>query len=287
MDNRNTITAICPHCGARQEADPTQDAAICRYCGAPFAVQTAVGAYSDRNIGPQASAPNYGGGVSPGPTYYSEPQKPKKRRIFWWIMGWIFCFPIPLTILIARNKKLNGWVKAGIIAAGWIAYLLLGARYRAGTPERTSTTAERSPSIVETTSTPRPTARPTPKPTAKPTPTPKPAEEEPAGEEPEAEESAEEEPSFSAGVTPEFKAAMDSYEAFFDEYCEFMKTMSDDPTDFNYLLQYADMMARYADTMEKLDAVDETELSPADDAYYIEVMARIEVKLLEAANYMS
>ena len=201
-------------------------------------------------------------------------------------MGWIFCFPIPLTILIARNKKLNGWVKAGIIAAGWIAYLLLGARYRAGTPERTSTTAERSPSIVETTSTPRPTARP-PKPTAKPTPTPKPAEEEPAGEEPEAEESAEEEPSFSAGVTPEFKAAMDSYEAFFDEYCEFMKTMSDDPTDFNYLLQYADMMARYADTMEKLDAVDETELSPADDAYYIEVMARIEVKLLEAANYMS
>ena len=38
--------------------------------------------------------------------------------------------------------------------------------------------------------------------------------------------------------------------------------------------------------MEKLDAIDESRLSPADDAYYIEVMTRIEVKLLQAAQYM-
>ena len=100
------------------------------------------------------------------------------------------------------------------------------------------------------------------------------------------EEPAEEEPSFSDGVTPEFKEAMDSYEAFFDEYCDFMQTMAEDPTDMTVLLRYADFMSQYADTMEKLDAIDETELSPADDAYYIEVMARINVKLLEAANYM-
>ena len=54
----------------------------------------------------------------------------------------------------------------------------------------------------------------------------------------------------------------------------------------DYLLQYAEMTTRYADSIEKLDAIGETELSPAGDAYYIEVMSRIEVKLLEAANYM-
>ena len=33
------------------------------------------------------------------------------------------------------------------------------------------------------------------------------------------------------------------------------------------------------------NTADESRLSPADDAYYNEVMARIEVKLLQAAQY--
>ena len=88
------------------------------------------------------------------------------------------------------------------------------------------------------------------------------------------------------GVSPEFKATMDSYEAFFDEYIAFMKAMSDDPNNTAMLLKYATMMMHYSETMEKLDAIDESKLSPADDAYYIEVMARIEVKLLQASQYM-
>ena len=79
---------------------------------------------------------------------------------------------------------------------------------------------------------------------------------------------------------------MDSYEAFFDEYINFMKAMSDDPANMTMLLKYTAMMTQYADTMEKLEAIDESRLSPADDAYYIEVMARIEVKMLQAAQYM-
>ena len=275
-NNRTPVYSYCPYCGAQQEIAPAQDAAICRYCGKPFAVQTAVGAYS----GTQQS----GAYASPGPTYYTEPQKPKKRRTFWWIAGWIFCFPIPLTILMLRNRKLPTAARIAIIALGWIVYLALGLRGRVNQTERTPS-APSIPAVVETTATPRPTTRPTatPKPTATPEP-----EEEAESEEKAApvEEPVEEEPSFSDGVTPEFKEAMDSYEAFFDEYCDFMQTMADDPTDMTVLLRYADFMSQYADTMEKLDAIDETELSPADDAYYIEVMARINVKLLEAANYM-
>lgn len=89
-----------------------------------------------------------------------------------------------------------------------------------------------------------------------------------------------------ADVSPEFKATMDSYEAFFDEFIDFLKVMSDDSDDIGTLLRYASMMMKYGETLEKLEAIDESKLSPADDAYYIEVMARIELKLLEAAYYM-
>ncbi len=134
---------------------------------------------------------------------------------------------------------------------------------------------------VETVATakPVPTAQPaaTPKPAATAAPTPKPVP---------TPTTAPEVAAAPTGVSPEFKATMDSYEAFFDEYITFMKAMSDDPNNTAMLLKYATMMMQYTETMEKLDAIDESKLSPADDAYYIEVMARIEVKLLQAAQYM-
>lgn len=37
------------------------------------------------------------------------------------------------------------------------------------------------------------------------------------------------------GLRPEFKEAMDSYEAFYDEYCAFMKKYMKNPTDLKLL----------------------------------------------------
>lgn len=295
MDNNthpNTTHAICPQCGTQQEVDPAQDAAICRYCGKPFSVETAISCFNERYVvNPKLDEAPIERFPRMGQTSYDATRKPGKRRIFWWVIGWIFCFPIPLTILVARSRRLSGVLKGIFIAAVWIAYLLLGLRYRSSTIDRTPTTKERTPAIVVAT-TPQPTVRPTARPAATPKPTEAPevavaaegAEDEPAEETPEPTPEPTPAP---AGVTPEFKAAMDSYEAFFDEYCDFMKKMSDDPTDFTVLMEYAEVMARYADIMDKLDDIDEDELSPADEAYYIESMARIEVKLLEAANYMN
>lgn len=82
------------------------------------------------------------------------------------------------------------------------------------------------------------------------------------------------------GMRPEFKEAMDGYEAFFDEYVAFMQKMSSDPGDFSMLAEYATFMLQYEDTMEKLDEIDEEDLSTEELAYYIEVTARIEQKLL-------
>ncbi len=86
----------------------------------------------------------------------------------------------------------------------------------------------------------------------------------------------------STDIRPEFKEAMDSYEAFFDEYCEFMKkyNASDDTT--SLLADYASYMVKYTDTMQKMNNISEDKLTDAEVAYYSEVSARISAKLIEA-----
>lgn len=51
---------------------------------------------------------------------------PKKRKTWLWVLGWIFIFPVPLTVLMLRKKDMKPAAKYGIIAAGWIVYLLIG-----------------------------------------------------------------------------------------------------------------------------------------------------------------
>ena len=108
------------------------------------------------------------------------------------------------------------------------------------------------------------------------------AEQKAAEEQAAAEQQAAEQASQNSGeVTVDFKTAMDSYEQFFNEYVEYMKTIegTDDPGVIVGAM--GDYMTQYADTMSKLDAIDEDSLSPADYAYYMEVHGRIMQKLAE------
>lgn len=91
-------------------------------------------------------------------------------------------------------------------------------------------------------------------------------------------------PDSSSPSEDDFKAAMDSYEAFFDKYVEFMNTYKNDGQPANMLADYLDMMSQYSDTMSKLDAIDESTLTPEQDQYYLEVMTRINQKLLSVAQ---
>ena len=47
-----------------------------------------------------------------------------------------------------------------------------------------------------------------------------------------------------SGIRPEFKEAMDSYEAFYTEYCEFMKEYNENPSDLALLAKYSDMISK-------------------------------------------
>lgn len=90
----------------------------------------------------------------------------------------------------------------------------------------------------------------------------------------------------SGDVNPDFKNAMDSYEAFFDEYVEFMKKYMNADSDelLSMTSDYMNYLQQYAETMEAMSEIDEDELSTADALYYAEVNARITAKLLEVAE---
>ena len=125
----------CPHCGARLEIDEDKKKAFCMYCGAELTIDSEKPATPYNNAEAagyefekgrqrameeiraeqqEASANPYAGQSA----MYGKP----KKHLFWWVVGWIFIFPIPLTILISRSK-LPKWAKALIIVAAWAIYL--------------------------------------------------------------------------------------------------------------------------------------------------------------------
>lgn len=94
---------------------------------------------------------------------------------------------------------------------------------------------------------------------------------------------AENEPS-ADGIRPEFKEAMDSYEAFYTEYCEFMKSYSENPTDLTLLTQYAEMLAKMEEMNEAFEAWDEDDLSSEELKYYLDVNNRVMQMLVDVAE---
>ena len=77
---------------------------------------------------------------------------------------------------------------------------------------------------------------------------------------------------------------MDSYEAFYDEYCDFMKKYAENSTDLKLIAEYADMVSELAEMDKKFQAWDEGEMNDAELKYYLEVNTRVTQKLLEVAE---
>lgn len=85
------------------------------------------------------------------------------------------------------------------------------------------------------------------------------------------------------GINSEFKEVMDSYEAFIDEYISFMKKYQKSNNELSMLSDYLNYMTKYTEVMEKLNTMEDDNLSDAELVYYQKVMARISEKLLEIA----
>lgn len=87
-------------------------------------------------------------------------------------------------------------------------------------------------------------------------------------------------------IRPEIKEAVDSYEAFVDEYCDFLKKMSKTSDTITMLEEYNKYIEKLSDMSEKFDKIENEDLTTAESAYYTEVMLRCNKKMLEASNDM-
>ena len=86
-------------------------------------------------------------------------------------------------------------------------------------------------------------------------------------------------------VDPEFKAALDQYEAFIDGYCDFLEVYlkADTNAQLSMMEDYAAWMSQYAEVMDAVRTLDacRDEMTPAQLSYYIEVTARVSQRMIE------
>ena len=154
----------------------------------------------------------------------------------------------------------------------WVLIVIVAASLynRGGQRGREMATRKPEPTAASAVSTPKPTAKPTAMPTEAPAET----------EAPQATALAE------TDIRPEVKEFLDAYEACMDEYVDFMqKYMNADPSSMASMMgDYYRILTRYTEFAEKIDAFDESELTNAELAYYLEVTNRVSQKLLSVAG---
>lgn len=86
------------------------------------------------------------------------------------------------------------------------------------------------------------------------------------------------------GMRPEFKEAMDAYEAFYKEYCELLKKYTENPTDFSILGKYADMLTKADEVDKAFQKWDESDLNSDELKYYLDVNNRVMKMVVDVAG---
>lgn len=107
----------CPTCGVKAG----RTAKICPTCGAEYY------SYACPECGYQ---PNAAKTVQPRTYAAQQPcvtqqPAPKKRKTWLWVLGWIFIYPVPLTVLLVRSKRMHIALKLAILIAAWLLYIAL------------------------------------------------------------------------------------------------------------------------------------------------------------------
>lgn len=83
-------------------------------------------------------------------------------------------------------------------------------------------------------------------------------------------------------LRPEVKEALDSYEALMNEYFDFMKKYNNATDKSSMIMGYLEVLQKYSDAMDKLNAIDDLELTTAENAYYLEVTTRVLARMSES-----
>ena len=108
----------CPNCGAEVTTK------FCEYCGSEMPKENATIYITNNYYGSTPQVHNNAPVSSPGGN--TAVPKKKKSRAGLWVLGWLFIFPLPLTILLLRKKDMKPVLKYGIIVIAWLLFFMLG-----------------------------------------------------------------------------------------------------------------------------------------------------------------
>ena len=129
------IQVHCKDCNGIMETDENSRILFCRYCGSK-ALEERIYEVSDEevknNVYRNEEIENQQIELEREKLRYEQEklryeQETKRKNLKWWILGWLLFFPIPLTILIIKNKTLSVKNKAIIISIIWGIVLVYGS----------------------------------------------------------------------------------------------------------------------------------------------------------------
>lgn len=124
------ISTVCPNCGASLQVDADKKKLTCNYCGNDILIDDEVKHVQYDNA--EETGYNFEKGRQRAQAEAmqearaQQTQEPKKRKTWLWVIGWICIFPLPLTILMVRSKKVKTPIKVIVIILAWLLYLMIG-----------------------------------------------------------------------------------------------------------------------------------------------------------------
>ena len=107
-----TTAKVCPKCGVKYFSN------ACPNCGyTAYKENTSTVNVQIERVYEQQNTPTYNA---------QNTTTVPKRKTWLWVLGWIVCFPIPVTVLIVKNKKMSKVVKGVLITLLWLAIIVIG-----------------------------------------------------------------------------------------------------------------------------------------------------------------
>ena len=181
------VPGICTQCGGQLQVDPNQEAAVCPFCGTPYIVSKAINNYNTihvhQNVQNNIRIQHGKRGVFESAAelidrqlereqnaairqqeialereklnLIREQRKKEKTSKFWkyvgYFFGWIYCFPIPLMLVLKKRDDIDPIKKKKYIIAAWAVYalfLVFAATNSKSTDASTSTQRQTSSQVV-------------------------------------------------------------------------------------------------------------------------------------------
>lgn len=131
------VSLKCSQCNGDMTFDNNRKVFVCKYCGNVETIDESDDVQIQRlksQTYRDVEATRQQTELKKEQMYYDQINKmvedeQRKKNMIWWVLGWIFFFPAPLTILIWKNQNLDTKTKGILIGVLWAVLLIITVVY--------------------------------------------------------------------------------------------------------------------------------------------------------------